>query len=59
MLFEGLLEKIKTDVIKFLLNLNIVVQNQEKEETEKEESDESDDEIDQSNKVDTKKFNKN
>ena len=34
-LFEGLLEKIKTDVIKFLLNLNIVVQNQEKEETEK------------------------
>ena len=35
MLFEGLLEKIKTDVIKFLLNLNIVVQNQEKEETEK------------------------
>ena len=24
-LFEGLLEKIKTDIIKFLLNLNIVV----------------------------------
>ena len=34
-LFEGLLEKIKTDVIKFLLNLNIVVKSQEKEETEK------------------------
>jgi preprotein translocase subunit SecA len=34
-LFEGLLEKIKIDVIKFLLNLNIVVKNQEKEETEK------------------------
>ncbi len=28
-LFEGLLEKIKNDVIKFLLNLNIVVSNQE------------------------------
>jgi preprotein translocase subunit SecA len=31
-LFEGLLEKIKTDVVKFLLNLNIVVKD-EKEET--------------------------
>ena len=28
-LFEGLLEKIKNDVIKFLLNLNIVVSNQD------------------------------
>ncbi len=28
-LFEGLLEKIKNDVIKFLLNLNIVVPNEE------------------------------
>ena len=28
-LFEGLLEKIKDDLIKFLLNLNIVVSNQE------------------------------
>ena len=33
-LFEGLLEKIKTDVIKFLLNLNIVIKNQEEEKTE-------------------------
>ena len=33
-LFEGLLEKIKTDVIKFLLNLNIVVKSQEEEKTE-------------------------
>ena len=31
-LFEGLLEKIKNDVIKFLLNLNIVVPNEEKRE---------------------------
>ena len=29
-LFEGLLAKIKSDVIKFLLNLNIVVSNEEK-----------------------------
>ncbi len=28
-LFEGLLEKIKNDVIKFLINLNIVISNQE------------------------------
>ena len=28
-LFEGLLEKIKNDVIKFLLNLNIVISNEE------------------------------
>ncbi len=37
-LFEGLLEKIKNDVIKFLLNLNIVVSNdsqREKHEKEK------------------------
>jgi preprotein translocase subunit SecA len=33
-LFEGLLEKIKTDVIKFLLNVNIVVKNQEEEKTD-------------------------
>ena len=31
MLFEGLLAKIKNDVIKFLLNLNIVISNQEEE----------------------------
>ena len=30
-LFEGLLEKIKNDLIKFLLNLNIVVSSQERE----------------------------
>jgi len=30
-LFEGLLEKIKVDVIKFLLNLNVVVQDQKEE----------------------------
>ena len=29
-LFEGLLEKIKNDLIKFLLNLNIVVSDKEK-----------------------------
>jgi len=34
LLFEGLLEKIKTDVIKFLLNLNIVVKSQEEKKTE-------------------------
>ena len=28
-LFESLLEKIKIDVIKFLLNLNVVVSNEE------------------------------
>jgi len=33
-LFEGLLEKIKVDVIKFLLNLNVVIQDQKKEVTE-------------------------
>ena len=33
-LFEGLLEKIKQDIIKFLLNLNIVVSNVNKEEEE-------------------------
>ena len=33
-LFEGLLEKIKSDVIKFLLNLNIVIKNQEEEKVE-------------------------
>jgi len=31
-LFEGLLEKIKIDVIKFLLNLNVVVKEQEEKE---------------------------
>ena len=31
-LFEGLLEKIKTDVIKFLINLNIVIKEDNKEE---------------------------
>ena len=31
-LFEGLLLKIKNDLIKFLLNLNVVVNNEEKEE---------------------------
>jgi len=30
-LFEGLLEKIKSDVIKFLLNLNLVIKDQEEE----------------------------
>ena len=30
-LFEGLLEKIKVDVIKFLLNLNVVLQDQKEE----------------------------
>ena len=33
-LFEGLLEKIKTDVVKFLLNLNIVVKDQKEEKIE-------------------------
>ena len=36
-LFEGLLLKIKNDLIKFLLNLNIVVSNNEKSEDIKEE----------------------
>ena len=31
-LFEGLLAKIKNDLIKFLLNLNIVVSNEERDE---------------------------
>ena len=31
-LFEGLLEKIKGDVIKFLLNLNVVIEKKEEEE---------------------------
>ena len=35
MLFEGLLEKIKTDIIKFLLNLNIVISDKN-DEIEKE-----------------------
>jgi len=30
-LFEGLLAKIKNDVIKFLFNLNIIISNQEEE----------------------------
>ena len=36
-LFEGLLFKIKNDLIKFLLNLNIVVSSDEKNENNKEE----------------------
>ena len=32
MLFEGLLERIKTDVIKFLLNLNIIISQEKKVE---------------------------
>jgi preprotein translocase subunit SecA len=36
-LFEGLLSKIKNDLIKFLLNLNIVVSNEEKSENIQEE----------------------
>ena len=36
-LFEGLLTKIKSDVIKLLLNLNIVVTNNDKKESEKSE----------------------
>ena len=35
-LFEGLLLKIKNDLIKFLLNLNIVVSNEEKNENKQE-----------------------
>ena len=35
-LFEGLLTKIKNDLIKFLLNLNIVVSDKEEKEVEKE-----------------------
>ena len=29
LLFEGLLDKIKSDLIKFLLNLNVVISNEE------------------------------
>ena len=36
-LFEGLLTKIKSDVIKLLLNLNIVVTNNDKKKNEKSE----------------------
>ena len=36
-LFEGLLSKIKNDLIKFLLNLNIVISNEEKSENKLEE----------------------
>jgi preprotein translocase subunit SecA len=35
-LFEGLLTKIKNDLIKFLLNLNIVISDKEEKEEEKE-----------------------
>ena len=35
-LFEGLLLKIKNDLIKFLFNLNIIVSNEESKETNKE-----------------------
>jgi preprotein translocase subunit SecA len=38
MLFEGLLAKIKSDLIKFLLNLNIVVSNDDQNEAAKKES---------------------
>ena len=34
-LFEGLLLKIKNDLIKFLLNLNIVINNEEKKRRRK------------------------
>ena len=37
-LFEGLLEKIKNDVIKFLLNLNIVISNETKKENKQAET---------------------
>ena len=40
-LFEGLLLKIKNDLIKFLLNLNIVISNEEKNENIQEEIKES------------------
>ncbi|MDC3127572.1 preprotein translocase subunit SecA [Candidatus Pelagibacter bacterium] len=33
-LFEGLLEKIKSDVIKFLINLNIVISNEDQKKNE-------------------------
>ena len=36
LLFEGLLLKIKNDLIKFLLNLNIVISNEEKSENNQE-----------------------
>ena len=36
-LFEGLLLKIKNDLIKFLLNLNIVVSNEKKNENNQQE----------------------
>ena len=35
-LFEGLLNKIKNDVIKFLLNMNIVISNEDQKKEEKE-----------------------
>ena len=35
LLFEGLLTKIKNDLIKFLLNLNIVISNKEEEKETK------------------------
>ena len=40
-LFEGLLLKIKSDLIKFLLNLNIVISDDEKSEKNKEVIEES------------------
>ena len=40
-MFEGLLLKIKNDLIKFLLNLNIVVSKEESKEEEKEIADDS------------------
>ena len=41
LLFEGLLSKIKNDLIKFLLNLNIVVSNNESNEKDEEKIKES------------------
>ena len=36
-LFEGLLFKIKNDLIKFLLNLNVVINNEDKKKEEEKE----------------------
>ena len=44
-LFEGLLAKIKNDLIKLLLNLNIVVSSEENNETKKEKSERNDEEF--------------
>ena len=47
-LFEGLLDKIKNDIIKFLLNLNIVIKNEDNKEAQ-----------DQKNMVESKKVGRN